>query len=116
MTTKKPLHELIHVPMTNFNQPQESETAENLRLILKIMKENRQVPAGAEVTEWKTVPHRAVWKDNGIKCLMPTTAMADAFWRVFSKRCKYLDGSSGYYESFGAAYEAMLDAWQKSDE
>lgn len=88
-------------------------TPETQALIDRIMRENRRVPDGAEVTEWKTVPHRAVWKDSGIKCLLPTTAMADAFWRVFSERCKYLNGSTGYYESFGAAYEAMLDAWDE---
>lgn len=86
-------------------------TPEQEALIEEIMEENRYIPNGAEVTEWKTVPARAVWKDNGIKCSMPTVAMMDAFWAVFSEKCKYFGGPRGYYESFASAYEAMLDAW-----
>lgn len=81
-------------------------------IVRKRLAQEKRLADHITVTEWKRVPHRGVW-DNGIKALMPTPAMADAFWRVFSKKCKYLGGSTGYYESFGAAYEAMLDAWEE---
>ena len=77
-----------------------------------ILSKAQKVPEGATVTSWKTVPHKAIWNDIGLKCLLPTEAMADAFWNVFSEKCKYLNGNGGYYESFGLAYEAMLDAWE----
>lgn len=88
-------------------------TSEQELILRKILAEKSLSP-NMRVTEWKKVPSKAIWPDINIKALLPTTAMAEAFWAVFNKRFCRLEGSSGYYESFGAAYEAMLEAADES--